>query len=598
MRQIIKRLWSDVSPAKRLTVAVILISYLGVLGVGLQCSEPMIGDEVTHYYLLMTQAKVFPAPTVRAEIPLACNRSETRSYPHVFLWHYAGAALVKVLGSSFGLIQFYQSLFWLQLLVIFYKFVSREPDSDEWSTLISVTVLASVPMCLIFSVAFYQDIPAIAQIMTSFYFLRRRKMWHSLLFMCLALSVKETVFVFLPAYALCLVLFFRDTDLWWKRGLRLVAAGSVILLLLGSTSTLFKYQVKKPYYPRILLNQALSRFGLAPREEAKRPERVSNGNTETNTFPGVATPKSRPLEIANNPGDLRKPENFIIYGGGLFWLVALAGTTGAVWAWRRSARGTAWWGWVGLWYLVCTAWVMRMAPDARFFLPGMIFLIPPLTRATGQLPRRRVVLALVMLIALAQSSVVLAKTWQMRRIRPGVKEAIQYLVDHPLDVRGDKVFMYPEGSYRLFPCGVNWYLSWRLKEFWRADNDARIRMCDDFNVGAIVVKKYLVGKIDPRMTNLGIYPDFFVRDIERDRRFVKVHDNPDVAIYLVPLPPYDLWMKQRLLNRAIRDRNAEARRAASRNQHPLRANTPESNSAALPGSQTTNAHRIDLPEPR
>jgi hypothetical protein len=53
-------------------------------------------------------------------------------------------------------------------------------------------------------------------------------------------------------------------------------------------------------------------------------------------------------------------------------------------------------------------------------------------------------------------------------------------------------------------------------------------------VGAIVVKKHLIGTLDPEMNRLGIYPDTFVRDIDADDRFRKVLDNRDVTIYRLP----------------------------------------------------------------
>jgi hypothetical protein len=45
MSEAFKRLWSSTSLAQRLTVGVILVAYVAVLGVGLACTEPMIGDD-------------------------------------------------------------------------------------------------------------------------------------------------------------------------------------------------------------------------------------------------------------------------------------------------------------------------------------------------------------------------------------------------------------------------------------------------------------------------------------------------------------------------------------------------------------------------
>jgi hypothetical protein len=59
-------------------------------------------------------------------------------------------------------------------------------------------------------------------------------------------------------------------------------------------------------------------------------------------------------------------------------------------------------------------------------------------------------------------------------------------------------------------------------------------MLHEFRLGASVIKKNRVGPIDSQMHNLGVYPDFFVKDVAGDPRFVNVFDNAEVTIYLVP----------------------------------------------------------------
>ena len=111
-------------------------------------------------------------------------------------------------------------------------------------------------------------------------------------------------------------------------------------------------------------------------------------------------------------------------------------------------------------------------------------------------------------------------------------EAIDYLKREP--PTPNRIFMYPEGNYRFFPCNHTWYLDYELRKFWKADNNQRLDMLHAKEIGAIVIKKHLVGVIDPKMENLGVYPDFFVRDMDTDARFKKVLDNRHVTIYRVP----------------------------------------------------------------
>jgi hypothetical protein len=96
--------------------------------------------------------------------------------------------------------------------------------------------------------------------------------------------------------------------------------------------------------------------------------------------------------------------------------------------------------------------------------------------------------------------------------------------------------MYPEGNYRLFPSAHEWYLGYRLRDFWLGSNDKRIALCHHFKVGAIVIKKHLIRPVDDDITDLGCYPDFFVRDLAGDKRFEKLFENDAVIIYRVPPP--------------------------------------------------------------
>jgi len=74
--------WASQSCPIKWTYVVMLLSVIGVLFVGLSASEPMVADEVVHYYMLVTQAEKLPAPNIVAEIP-APDQYYVRYYPHV-----------------------------------------------------------------------------------------------------------------------------------------------------------------------------------------------------------------------------------------------------------------------------------------------------------------------------------------------------------------------------------------------------------------------------------------------------------------------------------------------------------------------------------
>jgi hypothetical protein len=181
--------------------------------------------------------------------------------------------------------------------------------------------------------------------------------------------------------------------------------------------------------------------------------------------------------------------------------------------------------------MVLVAFFTKTAPDARFFLPGLPFLLLPLVEKTVSLPRPKALISIIAAIAILQSGYVLAKTYRLRAITPAVQEGIDFLYKNPPSGR---IFMYPEGNYRFFPTQHEWYLGYQLRDFWGGDNDTRIKMLKRFNVGAIVVKKHLISPVDDDITNLGVYPPWFVKDIKQDSRFVKLFENRDLIIFSIP----------------------------------------------------------------
>lgn len=535
----------------RLTLALIVLAYAAVLGVGLVSRGPMIGDEVQHYYMVVTQAGVLPAPNVSAMVPLYGDQTILRYYPHVFLWHYLGAILWRFLWPSVAVIQVYQSFFYLQLLIAVRLLIRCETRGKvPGAELLGVAAVASLPITLLFSVVFYQDVAAVAQLVTALLLFRRRRWLWSAVFLCLAMSLKETVLVAVPGYLLCVAVLRYGRESRWRAVGR---AGIVTAIVVVHTVLAVRVlgSIGFVYHPYCTAsNQVKAACGRLVkwwRVPAVAHVEVEQGPAAI-ASPAVPIEQRRYDEISQSPGDLRHPANWLIFPGGVFWAVVGAGVLGVVWGRRRAgvvastaegaggeADSCAWLAGLGVSCVLITAVQMRTAPDARFFLPGMLCLLVPFCRWAVVVPGRRVWLPALCLVAILQGGTVLARTCTMRQVPPGVQQAIAYLVAHP--PQPDAVFMYPEGNARLFPCPHNWYLNYGLRDFWQASNDDRLKILHKVGLGAIVIKKYLVSPIDPAMNNLGVYPESFVRDIEGDPRFVRVLDNPDVTIYQVPPEP-------------------------------------------------------------
>jgi hypothetical protein len=518
-------------------IVVILLSWMGVLCVGLLAREPMIGDEVTHYYLAVAQSRDLSTPTMTTTIPLGDGGNVTRSYPHVILWHYLAALVLRVSGGNILSVQVLHSLFWLQTLLYSWLLVKSE-NGESPGTLVFVTVLASLPAGLIFGVAFYQDVPAVAQMMASFYYLRQRKISLSAVFFVLAMSLKETMFVLIPAYFVVIMLVYPWKEFRWKVLVRVGLVGALFLMWFVGTTCLFS-SLGQEYYPYKKVRSVVKKLGINVRaiedEMLGRPPAVKNASPAP-----ASTRKKRTKQVANSPGDVRNPVNLVVYGGVLFWIVACSGLAMSARGGPDGSGSGRWrliWTGCGVWYIAVTGVVMRTAPDARFFMPAVPLLLIGLAEPASWLPRKRIWLPVLMMLAIVQSAVVLGKTYQLRHVRAEIVDAIEFLKQNP--PIPNRVFMYPEGDYRLFPCPHEWYMGYdKLRDFWKADNEQRLATLRKRKVGAIVVKKWLVAPIDKNMNNLGVYPDFFVKQVSEDPRFAKAYENQDVVIYSVPAPEH------------------------------------------------------------
>jgi len=525
---------------------VIAVAFFAVLGVGFATPQAMIGDEVTHYYMLVKQAQDISQPNFYADIPMATGEIETRRYPHSFGWHYLGALAYLVTGGSFIGVQLYQAFFLLQLLTVAYLLARDRGGVETRAALLYLLTLASLPLCLLFSVAFYQDVPMTAQVLTAFYLLSiRRWLWASC-FLALAVGFKVTAVLFFPAFFL-LLFFWGLRRKSWRNGLLVLLCATT--LVLGSTWTLgraINIYAQAPFYPQeklaVMLTVVKNRLlAVSPKVDIEPVARIVERSDETaSQFVREKSPETAPTIIANHPGDLRIKENYLIYGGLILWLMVLLSPFGALQKFRNqrlrpAKQGDFWLVLTGGTFLVLTAYLTRTAPDARFFLPGLPFLLLPLAERVVLLPKAKLLITTVAALAILQSGYILNKAYHLRAVSPGILAGIDYLKLNPPEPR--TIFMYPEGNYRLFPQPHEWYLGYRLREFWRADNDKRLEMFHHFGIGAIVVKKHLVAQVDEQITNLGVYPPDFVDDLRGDSRFTMAFENDRLMIFYLPLVP-------------------------------------------------------------
>lgn len=519
---------------------VITLSAFAVLLTGLSAPQVMVGDEVTHYYMLTYQAEDLSKPNFYANIPIATGEIEERRYPHSFFWHYGGAVIYRLTGGSFTFIQLYQTFFLIQLLIVGYLIARDRQGVESRSALLYVIALASLPLSLIFSVTFYQDVPMTAQILTSFYFLRKGRWFLASLFLALAIGCKVTAVLFYPAFFL-LLFYWAVRKTGWVRGSIATVCSLVIVMcitwLIGSAIETYG---QATFYPQQQLERLIKKVHKAIKyniPDIANKRDLSQENTNLSVGSNIKKNKEqRPPIIANHPGDLRIKQNFLIYGGAVVWLLVLLGVIGMLYySYRfkdrfRSKESNIWPFLVGGSYTLLAAWFIKTSPDARFFLPGLPFLLLPFVEKVVCLPRTKVIISIIAALAFLQSGFVLSKTYRLRAITPALQDGIDFLKVHPPVGR---IFMYPEGNYRFFPAQHEWYLGYQLRDFWRADNDERVRLLERYHVSVVVIKRHLVSTVNEQITNLGVYPVQFVKDIDDDLRFEEIFSNRELIMYSV-----------------------------------------------------------------
>jgi len=519
---------------------IILLAVGAVTLVGMLAPQVMIGDEVTHYYMMETQSKDLMEPNFLAKIPTGWGETEVRRYPHSFLWHYFGAVLFYISGGSFFIIQLYQALFLAQLLGVAYLLARSRGGVESRSALVYLLLVASLPMTLIFSVAFYQDVPMTAQVLTAFYLLRKNRWFLASLFLGFGLGLKVTAILFFPAFFSCLMVWTYKR----KSVTRMILVLSCSLLIVSGFTFGFSKILKEygnaTFYPAIKIEQIIKQVSQYLSTNAQAAEFIEHEQAVTTPVKKAKSVVSERMAevIANHPGDLHIKSNYFVYGGGLLYL-CFAGVVLSFFLQIFGKRSrdysmvSPFWLWAtGLSYFVFVAYFLRFTPDARFFFPGLMFCMLPIAERMVRLPKQRWIVIFITAIALVQSGYALVKTYHLRRVSPEINEAIHYLQEHPPQPR--TVFMYPEGNYRLFPVPHEWYLHYYLRDFWRADNDSRIKTLQEFGIGAVVIKKHLVAEVDDNITNLGVYPTWFVEDLRNDKRFVRLFENSQVVIYQIP----------------------------------------------------------------
>lgn len=512
------------STYKKICILQIIMVVLTVAGIGILAPGPMIGDEVAHFYLLHNIAANLPDLTLTYHIPTAWSTVGLERFcNHSFLWHITGALIYRVIPHIFA-IQLYQMLFVIQFIIVFFFFARDITRRDYFCVCWAMVLMWTMPMFLLFGTIFYKDIPVAAQIITAFYLLFRRKYVMSLLFWALALLLKETAVIMLPA-----LLFYY---IWRMRRVKIkmyVMVGSCLIVTALSfiIEGAILMEVLPERTPLIVeqLHKVMPWFDITSAAATASPETVEGGNC---------------------PGNLNVLNNWFIYPGIGLWIgfaLALAGICRQAFRTPRLTPldlrkiGSSY-GVISL--LIAMSYIIpatiALWPDncdIRYYCPAIPFLIFWIAYWSADLIRKyRFMLPLLIAMLLAQTAAVSYKIIQLRTLSPELKEAIRFLKQQNTSPDNCRIFMYPEGNARFFPYEPIWTRGNLYFDIMTANNETKATLWKNNHVTFVVVKKYMESNQSPESTNFGSYPKKFVDDLHNDpMRFPVLFENRQIIIF-------------------------------------------------------------------
>jgi hypothetical protein len=502
----------QILPVKILTFAVPALILAGILYIGFSSSCPMIGDETAHYYQLVNQSGKLPNISFGWSLITDYGKERSGIGPHVIGWHYVGAIFYK-LAPYFMTVQFYH-LFFFCLLLVFSFLTVRHLFNTPEATCNVMVLISTLPVVILFSTAFYQDLPVTALIVTAFYLLFKRLYLPGILLAAIAFFFKENSVLMLPG--VCLVIFLQERrnplmcSVWIMTAIFTVLTGIIIFDV-----AVFKYFDGKCH--NILVEKMLDILrGLQVIADTRPPQPPD---------PNAAWP------IAY-PGDLRVPANWVIYLGGAVWLAAAASVFGL----RREIKDRKLeqpsfiCAFVGISYLIPAYIIGRATPDIRYFLPGIPFLVFALSYWLISFKDYRKLLLVIAAVGIVQSGAVFSKIYELRTLGPDLEQVIHSLNSKKsaYDNKKFKIFMYAE-KWRFLPYEPVWNIS---SDVWKAKTDRQIYdLLQSNNFEFVGIEKSKIASPVSSSADVRLYPAKFVSSLANSGLFNKICENKTYIIY-------------------------------------------------------------------
>ncbi len=497
-------------PLLCLAIVTVILTFSALCYVGIKSSAPMIGDEIAHYHQLVTQSERLPGISFGWSLITASGKERSGLGPHVPGWHYLGSLTYRLF-PNFLTVQFYHLLFWI-ILIIFSYLTVRHLYHNTLAESGTLILMSTLPAFVLFGLTFYQDLPATALIVTAFYLVFKRCYFPGVLLIGIAFFFKENSVLMLPG--VCFLIFAQERKLPLRHSVWIMAAIFLVCLFIILFDVVVFYYFGGQTH-NILIEKVLNifkDFKLIP-----------------DNRPPVTISDSLPIAY---PGDIRVPANWIIYPGGVIWLAVIAGI-GRCWSQLKTGKlnHPAFLCLViALSYLLPTYILGRASPDFRYFLPGIPFLIFALVWWLAEFKYCKILLFLLAVAGLLQTTAVCYKLYTMRMLGPEFEEVIRVLEPRKNEISNKeyKIFMYAE-KWRFLPYEPCWLIS---TDAWKADNDRQLYdLLRNNNIAFIGIDKSKVSPIGSSAVDVRIYPASFVNMINSSRLFIKLCDNPQYTIY-------------------------------------------------------------------
>jgi hypothetical protein len=497
-------------------IFILLVVAAGYSYISYSTPAPMIGDETAHYYQLIKQSKELPKVNFAWSVKTAYGKERISSGSGNSMgWEYIGSMAYKPF-PYFITVQVYQFLYFFVLILFSYLTVRFLFNSFKASVNV-VLLISTLPICLIFGIAFYQDVPVTALLVVTFYFLFRRFYLPAALMLCLSFFIKETAVLMLPAYFLLII--YQE----YKCKIKCFVYIIFSLILIGIC--IIAYDV-------IVYNYFEGRHSFVIAAILRNSNLLYNCFFASVTKIGNGTSDNLVQGAYGYPGDLRVPINWIIYLGGGFWFASFMSMIGFIRKFKSEHKNYSviCFGIAVIYFALAYIFGFNN-PDIRYFLPGIPFLLYSVSFWMVSCRFYKYFFIVLFSLILLQTCIVFSKIYSLRTLGPDFTEVVKVLNNEKpyYDNKKYKIFMYAD-KWRFLPYEPDWNDYKKVFSFGKK-NKTIYNFLKQNKYAFIVIDKSKMASIGSSKYDISIYPDNFVISLRESKYFKSICNNKSYIVY-------------------------------------------------------------------